>query len=452
METAKAGSRFFQNRNCEHFPCHAGVPEEEFNCLFCYCPLYALGRDCGGNYVYTEKNIKSCKNCTFPHEPQNYGNIISRFGEIKAVVRRSDADSCNGQPSRCEDVMAETAVQAEARRRWDSVAKPLHSLGLLEDLVVKIAGVQETPDVNIDKRCAVVFCGDHGVVRKGVSQTGSEVTALVAKSIAEGTGNINLMASAANVDVFAVDMGMLTAVPGTVNRRVGSGTADITEGPAMTREQAEQAVRAGMDVMRELRDKGYRIAVIGEMGIGNTTAASAVTAALLGLPPEKVTGRGAGLSDTGLERKIAAITEAIRINRPDPDDPIDILAKLGGFELAGMAGAYLGGLEYHIPAIPDGMIPAASALIAARIRPETAGSIIPALVSKEPADQLIMEALGMEPAIRAQTALGEGTGGILLLPMLDMALRVYRGSHTFDALGMDAYVPQDQEPAAGGAL
>ena len=182
-------------------------------------------------------------------------------------------------------------VQEKARRRWDNVAKPLHSLGLLEDLIVRIAGVQETENVNIDRRCAVVFCGDHGVVRQGVSQTDSSVTALVAEAIAEGTGNINLMAAAADTDVLAVDMGMLTPVPGVRDRHAGRGTADMTEGPAMTRAQAEQAIRAGMEQMKELRERGYRIAVIGEMGIGNTTAASAVSAVLLGREPEEVTGR-----------------------------------------------------------------------------------------------------------------------------------------------------------------
>lgn len=334
-------------------------------------------------------------------------------------------------------------VQEKARRRWDNVAKPLHSLGLLEDLIVRIAGVQETENVNIDRRCAVVFCGDHGVVRQGVSQTDSSVTALVAEAIAEGTGNINLMAAAADTDVLAVDMGMLTPVPGVLDRHVGRGTADMTEGPAMTRAQAEQAIRAGMEQMKELRDRGYRIAVIGEMGIGNTTAASAVSAVLLGREPEEVAGRGAGLSDAGLERKINAIRKAIRVNRPDAEDPVDVLAKVGGFELAGMAGAFLGGLAYHIPTIPDGMIPAASALIASRINPGVTQAILPGTVSKEPADRLILEALGMEPVIHAQTALGEGTGGILLLPLLDMALRVYNGPHTFSSLGMDAYTPQE---------
>ncbi len=330
----------------------------------------------------------------------------------------------------------------QARKRWDSIAKPLHSLGRLEDLVVQIAGIQETADVRIDKRCALVFCGDHGVVREGVSQAGSEVTALVARSIAEGTGNINLMAQEARTDVLAVDMGMLTAVPGTLDRRAGAGTADIAEGPAMTREQAEKALQAGIDLMKDLKEQGYRIAVIGEMGIGNTTASSAVAALLLNMPVREVTGRGAGLSDAGLERKIAVIERAIRVNQPDPADPVDVLAKLGGFEIAGMAGAFLGAYRYHLPAVTDGMIPSVAALTAARICPEAVSAILPGHVSKEPVDRMILEELKMEPVIDARMALGEGTGGILLLPLLDMALRVYHGPHTFEGLGMAPYTPQ----------
>ena len=338
------------------------------------------------------------------------------------------------------------SIEQQARKRWDSIAKPLHSLGLLEDLIVRIAKTQGTPDVCIDRRCALVFCGDHGVVRKGVSQTDSSVTALVARSIAEGTGNINLMASVVHTDVLAVDMGMLNRIPGTIDRRIGNGTADMTEGPAMSRSQAESAIATGIEQMRSISEQGYQIAVLGEMGIGNTTAASAVASVLLHRSPEEVTGRGAGLSDAGLHRKIAAIQQAIRINCPNPDDPIDVLAKLGGFELAGMAGAYLGGMKYHIPTIPDGMIPAASALIAARIDPAATQSILPGPVSREPADQLILNSLNLEPGIHAQTALGEGTGGIMLLPLLDMALKVYNGPHTVEALNLEAYIPQEDLP------
>ena len=162
-------------------------------------------------------------------------------------------------------------AREEAQYRWDHVAKPLHSLGLLEDLIVQIAAAQQTADVRIEKRCALIFCADHGVVAEGVTQTGSEVTALVARSIAEGTANVNLMASVSHTDVFAVDMGMLRAVPGTIDRRVACGTANIARGPAMTRAQAEQAVQAGIDLVGERKARGYQIVATGEMGIGLQT-------------------------------------------------------------------------------------------------------------------------------------------------------------------------------------
>ena len=331
----------------------------------------------------------------------------------------------------------------EARYRWDHVAKPLHSLGLLEDLIVQIAAAQQTADVRIEKRCALVFCADHGVVAEGVTQTGSEVTALVARSIAEGTANVNLMASAAHADVFAVDMGMLRAVPGTIDRRVACGTANIARGPAMTRAQAERAVQAGIDLVGEMKARSYQIAATGEMGIGNTTASAAVACALLGLSPEEAAGRGAGLSDAGLARKRAAVARALDINRPRADDPLDALAKVGGFEIAAMTGAFLGGAEHRVPIVIDGVISAAAALAAARIRPEARAFMLPSHMSREPAALRIMEELHFSPILHADMALGEGAGAVALFPLLDMALCVYRGTHTFDALGIGAYTRQE---------
>ena len=174
-------------------------------------------------------------------------------------------------------------AREQAQWKWDHVAKPLHSLGLLEDMIVKIAGIHQTADVHIDKRCALVFCADHGVVAEGVSQSGSEVTALVARSIAEGTANINLMASCANADVYAVDMGMLNPVHGTVDRRIAAGTENMAKRSAMTYEQARCALQAGSDLVGEMKEKGYQIILTGEMGIGNTTASTAMSCALLGL-------------------------------------------------------------------------------------------------------------------------------------------------------------------------
>ena len=336
-------------------------------------------------------------------------------------------------------------AKEQAQARWDHVAKPLNSLGKLEKLIVMIAGVQNTPDVRINKRCALVFCGDHGVVAEGVSQSGSEVTALVAKSIAEGTANINLMAGASYTDVFAVDMGMVGTVPGTIDRRIAAGTRNMMHGPALTRVQAEQAIQAGIDLVGEMKARGYQLIATGEMGIANTTASTAMACALLGCTPEELTGRGAGLSDAGLIRKREAITRALEVNQPDANDPIDVLSKVGGFEIAGMAGAFLGGMQHGVPVIIDGVISAVAALVAARICPAAVDAMLPSHMSREPAMVRIMAELGMEPILHADMALGEGTGAVALLPLLDMALRVYHGPHTFDDLGMAAYTPQEEQ-------
>ena len=324
------------------------------------------------------------------------------------------------------------------------MAKPLRSLGKLEEMIVQIADIQQTADVCLSKRCVLVFCGDHGVVEEGVTQSGQEVTALVAKSIAERTANVNLMASAAQADVFAVDMGMAQDVPGTIRLKNAYGTANMAKGPAMTRSQAETAVRAGIDLVGQMKEKGYRLIATGEMGIGNTTASTALACALLGLEPGDIVGRGAGLSDSGLTRKQRAIERALSVNIPDPHDPMDVLAKVGGYEIAGMVGAFLGGMRYRVPVVIDGVISAVAALIAVRICPECRKFMLPSHMSREPAMVKIVQELGLDPIIHADMALGEGTGAVALFPLLDMAHRVYTGPHTFDDLGMDAYTPQEE--------
>ena len=331
-----------------------------------------------------------------------------------------------------------------AQYRWDHVAKPLRSLGRLEEMIVQIAGIQQTADVCLSKRCVLVFCGDHGVVEEGVTQSGQEVTALVAKSIAERTANVNLMASAAQADVFAVDMGMAQDVPGTIRLKNAYGTENMAKGPAMTRSQAEAAVRSGIDLVGQMKEKGYRLIATGEMGIGNTTASTALACALLGLEPGDIVGRGAGLSDSGLTRKQNAIERALFINHPDPHDPMDMLAKVGGYEIAGMVGAFLGGMRYRVPVVIDGVISAVAALTAVRICPECRKFMLPSHMSREPAMVKIVQELGLDPIIHADMALGEGTGAVALFPLLDMAHRVYAGEHTFDDLGMDAYTPQEE--------
>lgn len=331
-----------------------------------------------------------------------------------------------------------------AQKRWDAVAKPLHGLGKLEDMIAQIAGIQGSGEVALAPRCALVFCSDNGVVAQGVSQSESAVTRLVARSIAEGEANVNLMAAVSGTDVLAVDIGMNEEVdhPAILVRKVSRGTGDISLGPAMTRAQAEEAVRAGMALAGEMKARGYRMIATGEMGIGNTTTSAAVACALLGCAPESIAGRGAGLSDEGLARKAAVIARALEVNRPDARDALDVLSKVGGYDIAGMTGAFLGGAVHRVPVVIDGVISAVAALLAVSLCPQARDFMLPSHISREPAARLVMERLGLEPIVHADMALGEGTGAVALFPLLDMAANVYRGTHTFCRLGMDAYTPQ----------
>ena len=336
----------------------------------------------------------------------------------------------------------DSGAMKRAEIKWNNVAKPLHSLGLLEESVIKIAGITGDENFDLNKRCAVVMCADNGVVAEGVTQSDSSVTAVVAQALAEGTSNINSIARTFNTDVIAVDIGMNVDVcnKNILNRKIAYGTNNIAECSAMTISQAEHAVAVGIDVVRECRENGYKIIVTGEMGIGNTTTSSAVAAALLGVPASDVTGRGAGLDSEGLKRKIEVIDRAIAVNNPDRNKPIEILSKLGGFDIAGMTGLFLGGAIYKIPVIIDGFISAAAAALAAEICPIAKSYMLCSHVSKEPAGMKILDYIGLQPIITAGMCLGEGTGGAMLLPLLDGAISVYNSSHKFDNLPIERYV------------
>jgi nicotinate-nucleotide--dimethylbenzimidazole phosphoribosyltransferase len=327
-----------------------------------------------------------------------------------------------------------------ARAKWNAVAKPIGSLGMLELMVEKIAGLTGSVDVRLSKRAVVVLCADNGVVAQGVTQAQSDITTLIAGSVARGVSSVCKMAQTARADAFSVDMGMLVPsdVEGVIDRCVARGTGDISLGPAMTREQALQGIATGIDLVGSLKARGYRIIATGEMGIGNTTTSSAMAAVFLGLPVEEVTGRGAGLSDAGLERKKAAIARAIEANAPDADDPIDVLAKLGGFDIAGLVGMFIGGAVHRVPIVIDGFISALAAYTAARLCPGCECAMLASHVSSEPAARKLLDSLGLDAPIQAGLCLGEGTGAVCLLPLLDAALALYDGT-TFEETGMEAY-------------
>lgn len=331
------------------------------------------------------------------------------------------------------------AAMQTAKRRWDSIAKPLGSLGLLETAVIQLAGIQRTANVRIDRRAIVVMCADNGVVAESVTQTGSEVTAIVAENFTKGQTSLCAMARLANAAVHPVDIGMLTDVPAVENRKIAYGTRNMAHEPAMTRAQAVAAIEVGIDKAQSLIKQGVNLLATGEMGIGNTTTSSAVAAVLLNQPVEAVTGRGAGLTSTGLAHKIEVIQRAIALHQPDPSDPLDVLAKLGGFDLAGLVGVYLGGAAMHTGVLVDGFISAAAALIAARLCPAVQSYLLPSHVSKEPAGQLVLAELGLRPFLHADLCLGEGTGAVAAMPILDMANAVYREMSTFEDIAIDAY-------------
>lgn len=330
----------------------------------------------------------------------------------------------------------------KSHEHWNSIAKPLNSLGILERYIMQIAGITGNPNVKLNKRCAVIMCADNGVVCEGVTQTGSDVTAIVANAVAEGTSNISRMAQTFNADVIAVDMGIKSDIKNdkVINRKIAYGTKNIARESAMTLQQAEQAISYGIDIVRDLKNKGTDIIVTGEMGIGNTTTSSAVTSVLLGVSPELVTGKGSGLDEVRFKHKIETVRKAIETNSPDRNNPLEVLSKLGGFDIAGMTGLFLGGAVYHVPVIIDGVISAVSALLAYRINPESRDFMLCSHVSKEPAGKMILDEIGLKPIINAELCLGEGTGGILLLPMLDGALSVYNSAHKFENLPMERYV------------
>lgn len=306
-------------------------------------------------------------------------------------------------------------------------------------MLTQIAGITGTPEVRVEKKAVVAMCADNGVVEEGVTQTGQEVTAVVAENFLEGTTTCCVMCRQCGAELFPVDVGMVTDTKVRTDLKVAYGTRNMTREPAMTRGQAIRGIEAGIAMAEELKEKGYQVLATGEMGIGNTTTSSAVAAVLLGKPVEDMTGRGAGLTSEGLVRKINAIKKAIALNNPDRSDAIDVLAKVGGLDIAGMAGVFIGGAALGMPVVMDGFISCVSALIAIKICPQVSDHILASHVSKEPAAQLILKELGKEAIIHAGMCLGEGTGAVALFPMMDLSCAVYNSMSTFGDINVEQY-------------
>ena len=338
-------------------------------------------------------------------------------------------------------------MRAAAHEHWASRAKPLGGLGELENIIEDAAALTGSIMPDIGLRTLFVLCADNGIVSHGVTQTDSSVTRAVAENLVLNRTSACCMARTADCRVVPVDMGIKGGtVEGTLNRRMGDGTADFTLGPAMSEEQLLNAIQAGILLVREEKARRTGLICTGEMGIGNTTTSSAVASVLLSESVEKMTGRGAGLSDEGLKRKCEVIRRGIEVNRPDKNDVLDTLAKLGGFDIAGMCGLFLGGAIECVPVIADGFISTVAALCAVKLCPMASKAIFASHLSGEGAAAIVLNALGKKPMINASMRLGEGTGAVASLPLWDMAMSVYRDCYSFTDGGIEQYTPQESRP------
>jgi len=330
-------------------------------------------------------------------------------------------------------------AMAKARVRQDTLTKPQGSLGRLEELSIQLAGIQGKPIPQIKHKAIVTMAGDHGVVAEKIGNWPQEVTTQMVYNFLRGGAGINVIARQVGARVTVVDMGVATElkpVPQLLSRKVGFGTQNMALGSAMTAEQAVKAIKTGIELVVTEAAKGLDIVGTGDMGIGNTTASAAICAVITGKPVAEVTGRGTGLNDEQLAHKIEVINQALAVNRPDPTQPLDVLAKVGGFEIGGLAGVMLGAAANHIPVVIDGFISGAAALIATALSPALKDYLIAAHLSAEPGHRLLLEYLGLRPLLNLDMRLGEGTGAALGIFLAETAARILAEMATFTEAGV----------------
>ncbi len=333
----------------------------------------------------------------------------------------------------------------EIQRRLDSLTKPPGSLGRLEELALKVCLMTGKIPPDLSRKRVVVMAADHGVAAEGVSAYPPEVTPQMVYNFLRGGAAINVLARHAGADVRVVDVGVnhdFAGADGLVSRKVRRGTANMAAGPAMSREEARAAIEAGIEEAREAAADGVALLATGDMGIGNTTASSAVLSALTGEPPEKTTGSGTGIDAGARRNKAAVIERALSVNRPDPSDPIDVLAKVGGLEIGAIAGLILGAAAERIPVIIDGFISTAGALIAAGIEPAAVQYMIASHRSAEQGHQIMLGRLGLSPCLDLGLRLGEGTGAALAMGLVEASLRIMTEMDTFDRAGVSGRIDE----------
>ncbi len=327
----------------------------------------------------------------------------------------------------------------QAQERLDNLTKPQGSLGRLEEFAKQLVAISEQTMPDLDKKVVFTFAGDHGVADEGVSAFPKEVTSQMVLNFIHGGAGINVLSRHAGADVVVVDIGVdydfteaaaRSSVPLLI-KKVVSGTRNMRKGPAMTREETEQCIQVGIDLAHEYAAKGYRIFGTGEMGIANTSPSSAITSVITGRPVEDITGRGTGINDKVWTSKVTVIKDALALNNPDPSDPVDVLSKVGGAEIAGIAGLVLGAAAEKIPVVIDGFISTAGALMAWLIEPKTKDYMFAAHMSREAGHKFILEKIGLRPILDLDMRLGEGTGAALAMMIIEGGLKIYKEMATF---------------------
>jgi len=330
-------------------------------------------------------------------------------------------------------------AMAAARARQDTLTKPLGSLGRLEELSIKLAGIRGEPIPRINHKAIVTMAADHGVVAEGVSAYPQAVTPQMVLNFLRGGAGINVLAKHAGARIIVVDMGVASDMephPALVSRKIARGTSDMARGPAMSREQAIKSIEVGLEIVEKEVKKGLDIVGTGDMGIGNTTPSSAITAAITGEKVEKVTGRGTGIDDKQLAHKVEVIERALKANKPNPDDAMDVLAKVGGFEIGGICGVIVGAAAHRIPVVIDGFISGAAALIAVGLSPRVKDYLIASHCSVEIGHKAILKYLGLKPILDLELRLGEGTGAALGIFLVEAAAKILAEMATFAEAGV----------------
>lgn len=329
-------------------------------------------------------------------------------------------------------------VMKEIREHQDNLTKPPGSLGMLEKIAVQIGGITGQKEPSVHKKAVVVMAADHGVVDRGVSAYPREVTGQMLLNFAAGGAAINVLARHAGAEIIVVDVGAACPVehPKVISRRIRFGTGDMTEGPAMTETEARRAIDAGIEVALGLASEGCQLLATGEMGIGNSTASSAMMACFLGLPPGKTVGRGAGLDREGILRKERAVSLALSLNKPNPARPLDVVAKVGGLEIAALTGLILGAAYRRIPVVVDGFISTIAALTAVRMAPVSGEYLIASHCSAEKAHRTLLHYMRLRPLLELRMRLGEGTGAVMAFHLIEAALKINKEMSTFESAGV----------------